>query len=121
MRMDVWLTLPDGVRVLVGELVFGDADNSGRYVSGFRYVPAWVASQDAFPLYPESLPLATDKHFESQNLFPPLAVFDDALPDDWGRRVLVADRKLPRGQQSEPYLLREIGADGLGALAFCES
>lgn len=52
---------------------------------------------------------------------PPLALFDDALPDDWGRRVLVADRKLARGKQSEPHLLRELGGDGLGALAFSET
>lgn len=121
MRLDVWLTLPDGVMTQIGELAFGDADNSGRYASGFRYTQAWAASRHAFPVDPESLPLATSDHFESQNLLPPLAVFDDALPDDWGRRVLAADRKLPRGAQSEPHLLRELGADGLGALAFCET
>ena len=121
MRLDVWLTLPDGALKLIGELAFGDADNSGRYASGFRYTQAWAASRNAFPIDPGSLPLAGGDHFESQNLWPPLAVFDDALPDDWGRRVLVADRKLPRGQQSEPYLLRALSADGLGALAFSES
>jgi serine/threonine-protein kinase HipA len=45
-------------------------------------------------------------------------VFEDALPDDWGRRLLALDQRLPRGQQGAPYLLRELGADGLGALAF---
>ena len=34
---------------------------------------------------------------------------------------MVFDRRLPRGQQGEPYLLRELGADGLGALAFSEA
>jgi len=120
MRLDVWLTLPDGMQTMIGELAFGDADGSGRYASGFRYTQAWAANRNAFPIDPESLLLATGNHFESQNLFPPLAVFDDALPDDWGRRVLAADRKLPRREHAEPYLLREVGADGLGALAFCE-
>lgn len=120
MRLDVWFTLPDGIMTLIGEIAFGDADHSGRYAAGFRYTQAWLNHRQAFPLDPESLPVTSD-HVEGQNLLPPLAVFDDALPDDWGRRVLIADRKLSRGAQSEPYLLREIGADGLGALAFCES
>ncbi len=121
MRLDVWLTLPDGAVTQIGELAFGDADTGGRYASGFRYTQTWLTARHAFPIDPESLPLEMGRHFDAQNLFPPLAVFDDALPDAWGRRVLVADRKLSRGEHTEPYLLRELAAEGVGALAFCES
>lgn len=121
MRLDVWLTLPDGAVSQIGELAFGDADTVGRYASGFRYTQAWLNARHAFSIDPESLPLEMGRHFDGQNLFPPLAVFDDALPDAWGRRVLVADRKLSRGMQTEPHLLRELGAEGVGALAFSES
>ena len=36
-------------------------------------------------------------------------MFEDSLPDDWGRRLMVFDRRLPRGRQGEPFLLRELG------------
>ncbi len=119
MRLDVWMSLGDATQLEVGELVFTDSDQNGRYAAAFRYSEAWLNKPGAFALDPESLPLRKAP-FEAQNLFPPLAVFDDALPDDWGRRVLIADRKLRRGQHSEPYLLRELAGDGLGALGFCE-
>lgn len=119
MRLEVWLTLSDATQTQLGELAFTDSDQSGRYSAGFRYSEAWLNKPGAFALDPESLPLRTAP-YESQNLFPPLAIFDDALPDDWGRRVLIADRKLRRGQHSEPYLLRELAGDGIGALGFCE-
>ena len=117
--LNVWLRLPEGRHERIGEMAFLDPDPAGRYESEFRYTTSWLKSRDAFPLDPESLPLSTVS-YRAQNLRPPLSVVEDALPDDWGRRLLVADRKLSRLQQSEPFLLRELGGDGLGALMFSE-
>jgi serine/threonine-protein kinase HipA len=117
MRLDVWLTLPDGSTIQAGELAFTDADQQGRYVSAFRYTADYLADQRAFPLDPSGLPLIADE-FQSQQLGPPLMVFEDALPDIWGRRLLILRNRLPRGQQSEPYLLQAMAGRGLGALGF---
>jgi serine/threonine-protein kinase HipA len=116
-RLDVWLTLPDGARLPCGELAFADADAQGRYASAFRYVPGYLADPRAFALDPVALPL-TGEEFQSTQLNPPLLAFEDALPDVWGRRLLVLKHGLKRGQQGEPHLLQVLGGTALGALAF---
>lgn len=118
----VWATLGDGTRLHAGDLAFSDPDAQGRYESEFEYAENWLAHPHACDLDPESLRMSSGRiRYRSTNLYPPLAVFEDSLPDDWGRRLLVFDRRLPRREQGEPYLLRELGADGLGALAYSES
>ncbi len=119
--LGVWVRLPSGRLARAGDLACGDPDSQGRYESEFEYAEEWLGHPSAFDLDPESLRLANGQmRHRGFNLHPPLGVFEDALPDEWGRRLLVFDRRLPRGEQSEAQLLRELGADGLGALAFAE-
>ncbi len=118
--LDVWLQPPRGEPVRIGELAFGEADAQGRYEAEFRYVGEWLRDERAFPIDPESLKLYPGV-YRSANLRPPLGVFEDALPDEWGRKLLAAAAELPRGQQTEPFLLRALGSDGLGALRFAET
>jgi serine/threonine-protein kinase HipA len=88
-RLDVWLTDASGTHHRVGDLAFTDADQHGRYRSAFRYSDNWLAATDSrFPLDPANLPLSSDE-YQTDRLEPPLMVFSDALPDDWGRRLLV--------------------------------
>ncbi len=116
-RLDVRLTLPTCERLLAGELVCADADGQGRYASAFRYTQVYLDDPRAFPLDPANLPL-TPGEFQAGQLDAPLMAFEDALPDDWGRRLLILRHGLPRGQQAEPFLLRAQAGQGLGALAF---
>lgn len=119
--LHVWVTLPDASRVQAGELAFSDPDMHGRFESEFEYTEAWLRHPRAFDLDPESLRRDAGRiRYRGMNLQPPLAAFEDSLPDDWGRRLLIFDRKLPRSTQGEPYLLRELGGDALGALAYSE-
>lgn len=116
----VWITLPRGEQVLVGELACSDPEGSGAFESEFEYAASWLSDARRFPLDPISLPLRTGR-FTAKNLEPPLGAFDDALPDDWGRALIARDRKLPRGQQGEPFLLRELAArhgPAIGAVRF---
>ena len=115
----VWLTLPDASTVKVGELVCTDADDAGRYETEFAYDDEWLSRRQRFALDPVSLPLGRGR-FRSNKLEPPLAVFEDALPDDWGRDLIVRALKLPRRERGEPFLLREMASHGLGlgALGF---
>lgn len=116
-RLDLWLTLPDGQSVRAGELAFADPDGQGRYASAFRYTPGWLDDPRAFPLDPAALPLQAGE-FQGRQLDSPLMVLDDALPDDWGRRLLILRHGLPRGRQGEPHLLHALAGQGLGALGF---
>ena len=118
--LSVRITLPDGDETAVGELACGDPDAAGAFTAEFEYAAAWLRHPQRFPLDPLSLPLGRGR-FAARNLEPPLAVFDDALPDDWGRALIVRQRRLPRGQQGAPYVLRELAAHhgpNVGALRF---
>ena len=116
-RLDAWLTLPDGAVRHIGELAFSDADAQGRFASAFRYTAAWLDDPRAFPLDQANLPLSTQE-YPARQLGTPLMALDDALPDAWGRRLLILRDQLPRGRQNEPNLLRALAGRGLGALGF---
>ncbi len=120
--LSVWLTLPDATSAMVGELACTDVDDAGRFESEFVYSETWLAHRQRFALDPVSLPLGRGR-FRAHRLEPPLSVFEDALPDDWGRALIIRSRKLARSEQGEPFLLRELARHGLGlgALAFGES
>lgn len=47
-------------------------------------------------------------------------VFEDNLPDDWGRRLLVRKHQLSRHQINPATLLLALGNTGLGALTYLE-
>ena len=51
-------------------------------------------------------------------LYPPLAVFDDALPDDWGRRLLALGVTADGGTPTLPEMLLRMRGGGTGALLF---
>lgn len=116
-RLDLWLTLPDGERLRAAELACADPDGQGRYASALRYTPDYLADPRAFALDPAGLPLKAGE-FQVAQLQAPLLALEDALPDDWGRRLLILRHGLPRGRQSEPELMRALAGGGLGALGF---
>jgi len=51
-------------------------------------------------------------------LYPPLAVFDDTLPDDWGRRLLAAAIAADAGKPTVSEMLLRMRGGGTGALLF---
>jgi serine/threonine-protein kinase HipA len=109
--------LEDGTRELAGVLGLGDAAADGRYRAEFRYERTWLKSKRGFALDPESLPLSNGI-FAGSNLNPPLGVFNDALPDRWGRSLLL--RGLPLSQRSDLVLFTLRGRNGLGSIEFIE-
>lgn len=120
--LHVWITLPTGEVIALGELVFDDMRPDGTAPTAFRYAPSWLARKDAFPINPDPqmLPLVPSE-FQASNLVPPLQVLNDALPDDWGRRLIVAELRLPRHQQGPFWMMRAVAGNGLGALSFSEA
>jgi serine/threonine-protein kinase HipA len=116
-RFDVIVRLEDDTRELAGVLAMGDPAANGRYGAEFRYEPSWLQSKRRFPLDPESLPLSSGS-FSGSNLNPPLGVFNDALPDRWGRALLL--HGLPLSQRTDLLLLALRGRNGLGAIEFIE-
>jgi serine/threonine-protein kinase HipA len=115
----VWVRRREGAIRLVGELATTAPDrNSGRFESEFEYTRAWASEAGAFALDPVSLPLDAARRFRAEMLYPPLAVFDDALPDDWGRRLLAAAITADGGTPTLPEMLLRMRGGGTGALLF---
>ena len=100
----------------VGDLACDIAGN-GRTKSQFRYNRAYLENPDAFALDPVSLPLKSGTFSVESGIF---GVFEDSLPDDWGRRILIRKHKIPRHEQNLPKLLLALGYTGLGALCFTD-
>ena len=118
----VWVRRPNGLVSLAGELATTEPSQSGHFESEFEYAREWLEDSTAFALDPASLPRdVPGRRFRADLFDPPLAVFDDALPDDWGRRLLTAAIRLQGRRPSAPEMLRCIGrGGGIGALAFTE-
>jgi serine/threonine-protein kinase HipA len=96
-----------------------DIADNGRSSGGFRYSQEYLNLPGAFALDPVSLPLKSETfQVNHPGIF---TVFEDSLPDDWGRRLLVRKYSLPRHLQTLPVLLLALGSAGLGALAYTES
>ena len=102
---------------LVGEMV-SDIDDRGRMRSAFRYDQGYLDASDAFSLDPVSLPLKAGTFDAGHSGF--FRVFEDGLPDDWGRKLLVRKHKIPRHEQNLPNLLLTVANSGLGALSFTD-
>ena len=120
MMLTVWLTLPVAEVVKAGELAIDEPDARGALEGQFRYTPEYLENPKAFPLDPLHLPLSVDIFDADRPRAGVHGVFEDSLPDDWGRRLLVRRYKLGRKDQRIPQLLRLIGNQGLGALSYME-
>lgn len=120
-RLDVWLTLPSGESTKAGALIIGDPDPLRGGLQGqFRYTPEYLEHPQAFPLDPLHLSLSIETFDADRPREGVHGVFEDSLPDDWGRRLMARRHKLGRSEQRVPNLLRLLGNQGLGALSYVE-
>ena len=117
-RLNVWLTSSQGQTIRAGELVVADPDLQGRLEGQFRYSPEYLAHPAVFPLDPIHLPLSTESFSTNRPHSGVHGVFEDSLPDDWGRRLLARRYKLERKNQRVPGLLWLLGGQGMGALSY---
>ena len=115
-RIRVWERSHEDHRP-AGEMVC-EISETGRSRGEFRYDREYLQRDDAFALDPVSLPLTTDTFStDHPGIF---GVFEDSLPDDWGRRLLVRKNNIPRHEQNLPNLLLVLNNAGLGALSFTD-
>ena len=116
-RLNVMLTLPDGQRLFCGEIFTTIPDSQGKIEGTFRYTHEYLSHPDAFPLDPQHLHLGSAE-IETERSEGVHGVFEDALPDDWGKALLARKWKIPRGEQTISNLLKYLRSNGLGALSF---
>lgn len=119
--LDVWLTLPSGECIKAGAMIIGDPDPASGGLQGqFRYAPEYLEHPQAFSLDPLHLSLTVETFDADRPREGVHGVFEDSLPDAWGRRLMVRRHKLSRNEQHVPNLLRLLGSQGLGALSYVE-
>ena len=93
---------------------------NSNHIAAFQYSKDWLSS--GFSISPVSLPLKDTIFYPRNDNFDGLfGVFDDSLPDGWGR--LLTDRKLIHlgidpGQINVLHRLAFIGENGKGALSY---
>lgn len=119
-HLKVWLTMPNGITLPAGEIATADPDENGAISGQFRYNPDYLAHQEAFALDPLHIPLSSNLYDACRPYAGVHGVFEDSLPDDWGRRILTRRYKLGRSEQRVPNLLQLLGAESLGALSFSD-
>jgi serine/threonine-protein kinase HipA len=121
-RLFVWVHRPDGSLKLAGELATTDPVAGGRFSAEFEYSGEWATDPTAIALDPVSLPLQpVGRRYRSEQFQPPLSIFDDALPDDWGRGLLTRALRLEGRAPSPTEMLLRMQGAAVGALLFTES
>lgn len=115
-KIDVRITFPDGKELCAGE-VCTDPDSHGNIQGAFRYTAEFLNDDQAFSLDPVNRPLS-EGEFRAGRATGVFSVFEDSLPDDWGRKLLVRRANLKTKDQTVPNLLLAIGGNGLGALSY---
>jgi serine/threonine-protein kinase HipA len=114
----VWTWLPGATEPVVA----GVLAEAGDIVT-FTYGQSYLRSEHALPLYLPELPLQTG--VQAPQVGPIAAVIDDATPDAWGMRVILA-KLVGRGaddvtQLSRLTYLLQSGSDRIGNLDFQSS
>ena len=117
-KLNIWVTLANAENLRVGELVVTDPDMQGRLQGQFRYSADYLDHPEAFALDPIHLPLTPDNFNTERPHSGVHGVFEDSLPDDWGRRILARRYQLERNEQRVPQLLALLGGQGMGALSY---
>ncbi len=117
-KLNVWFTSFSGKRIQAGELIVSEPDSQGRLQGQFRYHPEYLSSSFAIPLDPLQLALSSSVFDANRPKSGVHGVFEDSLPDDWGRKIMVRRYMLERNEQRVPYFLRLLGGNGLGALSY---
>ena len=116
----VHIRFPDGNSVIVGDLAVAEPDpgRGGALEGEFRYRRAYLDDPRAFSIDPEHLPLEPGIFEARRPRAGVPAVFEDSLPDDWGRELLTRKHRLTRDEQRVPVFLKLVGLNGLGALGY---
>lgn len=116
--IDVWVNLA-GQQIKAGELICEINPSNGKSRGAFRYSAEYMGSKSAYPLDPISIPFTEGSiSVDYPGVF---GAFQDSLPDDWGKRLLIRKHNLPRSRQNLPEMLLAIGSSSLGALSYSVS
>lgn len=113
--------MTDGELIKVGRILSRNLQNQGRLEGFFRYEPNYLDHPKAYPVDPVNLPLMHNKVFAANNPVTGIhSIFEDSLPDAWGRQILARQGQLELNRSRPAHLLSVLQNKGLGRLIFSE-
>ncbi len=118
MNLYVYAAFPDGQVLQVGRLLSRNLHNRGNYEGFFRYAPQYLNHPLAYPLDPVHLPLKETVFTAANGETGIHPVFDDSLPDAWGRHILARKGGFAQTGYAPVHLLEAIQGSGIGRLLF---
>ncbi len=116
----VWLRSFEGQPLPVGEILVAEPDvrRGGRLTGEFRYSSSYLDQRSSFALDPVNLPLSSSPAVAKNPSTGIHGVFEDSLPDAWGRAVMCRRYSVPKQKQRAANLLQLLGSEAMGALAY---
>ncbi len=121
LHLYVRAVMPGAEVVPVGRLLGRNLRHPGSREGFFRYDESYLARPDAYPLDPVHLPLADQVYPASDRESGLHGVFQDSLPDGWGRIILAKRAGIHRQRFAGAHLLAALGNGGLGRLLYLEA
>lgn len=116
----VFAIFPDGEVLEVGRMLSRNLRQPGNFEGFFRYSPSYLNDPKAYAVDPVHLPLE-DRVFTADNGVTGIhSVFDDSLPDSWGRHILARKGEILGTNHTPIHLLSVLRGGGLGRLLFSE-
>ena len=113
-------TFPDGQLIEVGRLLVRNLLSYQNQEGFFRYAPSFLNHPKAYAIDPVHLPL-TDQTFVADAPSGGIHyLFDDSLPDAWGRHILARKGGIEHNRFTPAHLLAILKGSGLGRFLYTE-
>lgn len=116
----VYGIFPNKEIVEIGRLLSRNLRSRQQLEGFFRYSPSYLRHPLAYALDPVHLPLDSRTFTADSRETGIHHVFDDSLPDAWGRHILARRGALDQTHYAPAHLLAVLGGSGLGRLLFSE-
>lgn len=114
----VFAVFADGDIVRVGRILSRNIDSFGAKEGFFKYAPEYLRHPKAYALDPVHLPLAEKTFIAASPELGIHSIFDDSLPDAWGRHILARKGALHKTRFAPAHLLKALASGGLGGLLY---
>lgn len=118
LALHVLARMPDNTILHAGRLLSRNLLSPGHMQGFFQYDSRYLTHPAAYPLDPIHLPLEPGTFSANRGEAGIHAVFDDSLPDAWGRTILAKRAGLDKTRFTAIHLLEALGSDGLGRLLY---
>ncbi len=117
----VFAAMPNGDVLKVGRLLSQNLNSQGHLKGYFLYDSNYLNHSKVYPVDPVNLPLIHNKVFDAPNFNTGVhSVFEDSLPDAWGRQLLARQGNLDLQRCKPVHLLSVLNNKGLGRLMYSQ-